>query len=151
MREDRMYEIAYGYWFNVANERAYHHLEVLLNMVQLVGGSAAALAAMQGYPALVVASGLALALCAAVALLVQPALKSEHHRQCKAQWLALRGTAASLADDELLNAVTQIQAAGPNGLGVLQDLAFNATARATGCAASVVKLSPLQRLMAAVS
>lgn len=151
MHDDRIYEISYGYWFNVANERAYHHLDVLLNLVQLVGGSAAALAALQGYPVLVVASGLALALCAALALLVQPGIKSEQHRQCKAQWVALRGSAAGLADDDLLKAVTAIQAAGPNGLGILQDPAFNATARAMGSAAAVVKLSPLQRLVAAVS
>lgn len=151
MRDDRLYEIAYGYWFNLANERAYHHLDVLLNLVQLVGGSAAALAAMQGYPAVVVASGLALALCAAVALLVQPAVKAEQHRICKAQWLTLRGTANALADADLLKAVTDIQAAGPNGLGILQDPAFNATAQAMGNSAAAVRLSPLQRLVAAVS
>ena len=151
MRDARMYEIAYGYWFNLFNERAYHHLDVLLNLVQLVGGSAAALAAMQGSPGLVVASGLALALCAALALLVQPGIKAEQHKGCKAQWLALKGKAGSLADDALLAAVTEIQAAGPNGLGVLQDVAYNATACATGCSDSVVKLSPLQRLAAAVA
>lgn len=151
MRDDRMYEIAFGYWYNVANERAYHQLDVLLNLVQLVGGSAAALAAMQGYPSMVVASGLALALCAALALLVQPAIKSEQHRACKAQWLALRGRAEHISDADLLAAVTAIQAAGPNGLGILQDLAFNATAQAMGSGNAVVKLSPLQRLIAAVS
>ena len=151
MREDRLYEIAYGYWFNMSNERAYHHLDVLLNLVQLVGGSTAALAALQNRPTLVVACGLALALCAALALLVQPSVKAEQHRVCKAQWLALRGRASDIGDDELLLAVTDIQASGPNGLGVLQDVAYNATCRAAGNEQAMVSLTSLQRFAAAVS
>lgn len=151
MREDRMYEINYGYWFNMANERAYHHLDVMLNLVQLIGGSAAALAAIQQKPALVVASGLALALCAALALLVQPGVKAEQHRACKAQWIALRGKAGTLTDDQLTVATTDIQATGPNGLGVLQDVAYNATVRASGDEHAVVKLSHWQSLVAAVA
>ena len=151
MREDRIYEISYGYWFNVANERAYHHLDVLLNLVQLVGGSAAALAALQEKPAMVVACGLALALCAALALLVQPGVKAEQHRVCKAQWIALRGKAAGLTDEQLNVTVTEIQAAGPNGLGVLQDVAYNATVRASGNAHAMVRLSYWQRLVAVLA
>jgi hypothetical protein len=151
MRDDRLYEINYGYWFNMSNERAYHNLDVLLHLVQLVGGSAAALAALKGEPALVVASGLALALCAALALLVQPGVKSEMHRACKAQWVALRGKASSLNDQQLLLEVAEIQAAGPNGLGVLQDVAYNLTVRATGDEHAVVKLSNLQRIAAAIA
>lgn len=151
MREDRIYEINFGYWFNLLNERVYHHLDVLLNLVQLVGGSAAALAAMQGQPILVVASGLALALCAALSLLVQPGVKSEQHRACKAQWVVLRGKADQLDDGQLLQAVTEIQGTGPSGLGLLMDVAYNATARASGNEGAAVKLNSLQRLLAIVS
>ncbi|MDH4449905.1 MAG: hypothetical protein QE265_04845 [Rhodoferax sp.] len=151
MREDRLYEINYGYWFNMSNERAYHHLDVLLNLVQLVGGSAAALAAFQEKPGFVIASGLALAICAAIALLVQPSVKSEQHRVCKAQWLALRGRASQMDDDQLTAAVAETQAGGPNGLGILQDIAFNATCRAAGNEHAVVELSRLQRIAAAVA
>lgn len=151
MRDDRIYEISYGYWFNMANERAYHHLDVMLNLVQLVGGSTAALAALQEKPTLVVASGLALALCAALSLLVQAGVKSEQHKACKAQWIALRGKANGLTDDQLLLAVTEIQASGPNGLGVLQDVAYNATVRSTGSEHAAVKLSPWQHIVAAMA
>lgn len=151
MREDRIFEVSYGYWFNLLNERAYHHLDVVLNLVQLVGGSAAALAAMQGKPQIVVASGLALALCAALALLVQPGVRAEQHRACKAQWAALRGRADRLDDAALHTEVAAIHASGPTGLGLLMDVAYNATVRAAGSEASAVKLSGLQRLVALVS
>ena len=151
MRDDRLYEISYGYWFNLLNERAYHHLDVLLNIVQLVGGSAAALAAMQGRPQLVVAAGLALALCAALALLVQPGVKAEQHRACKAQWATLRGKAGQLSDEALTLEVTTIQGSGPTGIGMLMDVAYNATVRASGNDAAAVKLGGLQRLLSLVS
>lgn len=149
MRDDKIYEVNYGYWFNVKNEGAYHHLDVLLNLVQLVGGSAAALAAMQDKPILVVASGLALALCAALAVLVQPGVKAEQHRATKAQWLTLRGKASGLNDEELTAAVCEIQAAGPSGLGVLCDVAYNATVQATGCEKAAVPLTAWQKFAAA--
>lgn len=151
MRDDKIYETHYGYWFNLLNERAYHHTDVLLNLVQLVGGSAAAFAALQNSPLLVVASGLALAICAAISLLIQPGVKAEQHRVCKAQWLALRGTAHQLNDNELENRVTDIQTSGPTGLGVLMDVAFNATMRATGREDARVDLGAMQKLAAILS
>lgn len=151
MREEKIYEVNYGYWFNLVNERAYHHLDVVLNLVQLVGGSAAALAALQGYPSLVVASGLALALCAALSLLVQPGTQAERHRACKAQWATLRGQAARFDDEQLDDRIADIQSSGPSGLGFMADVAYNATLRATGQDHALVKLSRLQRLAAAFS
>ncbi len=151
MRDDKIFEIHYGYWFNLKNEGAYHHFDVVLNLVQLVGGSAAALAAMQDKPTLVVASGLALAMCAALAVLVQPGVKAEQHRACKAQWAALKGKEPNLSDADLLAQVCEIQANGPIGLGVLADVAYNATVQATGSSHAAVTLTPWQRLAAAVA
>lgn len=131
MRADDLFDIEYGYWFNQANERLYHRLDVALNLVQLVGGSAAALAAMQGSPGAVVASGFALAVCAAVSLLVAPAVKAEQHRVCKAAWRGLQGRASRLTDDELHSATRDIQGSGPAGLGSLCVPAYNTTLRAT--------------------
>lgn len=151
MREDRLFEIEFGYWFNQINERVYHHLDVLLNLVQLVGGSAAALAAMQGMPSAVVAAGVALALCAALALLVQPGVKAEQHKACKAQWRILRGKERALTDDELMTAVTDIQASGPGGLGALSDVAYNATVRAMGREDANLPLSRFQKMLVLAS
>lgn len=148
MRDDPLYPIEYGYWFNTINERAYHHIDVLLNLVQLVGGSAAALAAIQEQPELVVASGLALAVCAALALLVQPGIKAEQHRASKVQWLKLKGRALTMDDPALRAAMAEIQGEGLNGLSLLVDVAYNATLRARGNEHGVVPLSWPQRLMA---
>jgi len=147
MRDDRLYEIEYGYWFNLINERVYHQLDVLLNLVQLVGGSAAALAAMQNLPGVVVAAGLALALCAALALLVQPSVKAEQHKVCKQQWRTLRGRAESMTDTELLLAVTDLQGQGPSGFDLLADPARNATVRASGQPEAQKPLTLLQRVL----
>ena len=89
---------------------------------------------------LVVASGVALAVCAALALLVQPSVKAEQHRACKAQWRLLRGQATKLVDDELLLAVTQVQASGPSGIAALADPAYNATLIAAGQHSATIPL-----------
>lgn len=131
MRTDDLFDVEFGYWFNLANERVYHRLDVALNLVQLVGGSAAALAAMQGSPRAVVASGFALAICAAISLLVSPAVKCEQHRATKAQWKALQGRAHLLSEDELRAASRDIQGSGPSGISGLTVPAYNNTLRAT--------------------
>jgi hypothetical protein len=117
---------------------------VALNLVQLVGGSAAALGAMQKSPEAVVAAGLALAMCAALSLLISPAVKAEHHRVCKAQWRTLRGQSPQLDDGALLLGVTNIQGTGPSGIGALSVPAYNATVRASGNGTAQEKLSVLQ-------
>lgn len=146
MRDDALFDVEYGYWFNQSNERLYHRVDVALNVVQLVGGSAAALAAMQNAPALVVASGMALALCAALALVVAPAVKAEQHRACKAQWRAMKSRANRMDDDELTTAVAELQGSGPSGLNALAIPAYNATLRATGLETSVRDLTVSQRI-----
>jgi hypothetical protein len=144
MRDDALFDIEYGYWFNQANERLYHHVDVALNLVQLVGGSAAALAVMQEFPKGVVIAGLSLALCAAVSLLVQPSVKSEQHRACKAQWRKLKARAPQINDADLHQAVSELQGDGPTGIGALSTPAYNATLRATGREDAVRTLGPIQ-------
>jgi hypothetical protein len=148
MRDDRLFEIEYGYWFNLANERFYRHVDVVLNLVQLVGGSTAALGAMQKSPEAVVASGLALALCAALSLLVSPGVKVEQHRICKGQWRVLRGKALTLDDTALLLAVTDIQGTGPAGIGALAVPAYNSTVLASGRGDAARDLSTWQWVVA---
>lgn len=132
MRSDDLFDLEYGYWFNLACERFYRRLDTALNLVQLVGGSAAAIAALQSQPQAVVVAGIALAVCAAVALLVQPGIKAEQHRVCKVQWRSIKGGAAGMSDDALHRAVTDLQGSGPLGLHALAVPAYNAAVRATG-------------------
>lgn len=131
MNADLTFDIHYGYWFNLACERLYRRIDVALNFVQLVGGSSAALAALNNSPSFVVAAGLALAVCAALALLVEPSVKAERHLQAKCRWLALKPRALVLPDDELAVLVAAEQASGPAGIGALAVPAFNATVCAT--------------------
>ena len=148
MREDRLFEIEYGYWFNHLNARAYRMIDLLLNLVQLLGGSAAAMAALGDRPAAVVASGFALAVCAAIGLLVQPAVKCEQHRACKAAWLKLKGRAHAMPDDDLAVSVRDIQSEGPSGLPGADMPAWNSAAAAIGRADSAADLNGWQRLLA---
>lgn len=151
MRDDALFDIEYGYWFNQANERLYHRLDVLLNLVQLVGGSAAALAVMQEMPKAVVTAGFALAICAAIALLVQPGVKAEQHRACKTQWRALKGRAPRLNDEDLHHAVSEMQGSGPTGLTALAVPAYNTTLCATGREDAVRQLNATQWIAAGLS
>lgn len=151
MRTDDLFDLEYGYWFNLSNERLYRHLDTLLNLVQLVGGSAAAIAALQKEPQAVVFAGIALAVCAAIALVVQPGIKAEQHRACKAQWRAIKGGAAGLGDDALHRAVTDLQGSGPLGLAALAVPSYNAAVRATGREDQVRPVSWVQRLTGALA
>lgn len=146
MRTDTLFDIEYGYWFNQLNESLFRRLDFLTNLIQLVGGSAAAFAALQSSPVWLVGSGMALALCAAVQLLVQPAVQAEHHRACKQQWRSIKATQADLSDAQLLQAVATLQGTGPSGSTWLAVPAFNATVRATGNVASVSRLSLMQAI-----
>ena len=132
MRDDTTFDMHYGYWFNLACERFYRHIDFILNFVQLVGGSGAALGALSGRPVLVVASGIGLAACAALSLLMQPGVKAEQHRVSKCQYLAIKEGLLKLSDAELHGAVVQAQRDGPAGIGALAVPAFNATLDALG-------------------
>lgn len=148
MRTDDLFDLEYGYWFNQSNERLYRRLDALLNLVQLVGGSAAAVAALQNDPQYVVVAGIALAVCAALALLVQPGIKAEQHRVCKAQWRSIKGNASGMTDETLHRAVTELQGSGPAGLDALAVPAYNAAVCATGREDAVRGLSWRQKLTA---
>ena len=151
MRNDDLFDLEYGYWFNLSNERFYRRLDTMLNLAQLVGGSAAALAALQKEPQAVVFAGISLAVCAAVALVVQPGIKAEQHRACKAQWRAIKGGAVTLSDDALHRAVTDLQGGGPLGLAALSVPSFNAAVCATGREDQVRPVSLVQRLTDALA
>lgn len=151
MRTDDLFDIEFGYWFNQSNENLYHHVDVATNIVQLVGGSAAALAAMQGAPAAVVASGVALAVCAALQVLVQPGVKAEQHRVCKSQWRTLKARSLTLDDAALHGAVAELQGCGPSGLATLAVPAFNATMNAIGRETETRPMSWWQSMAAKLS
>lgn len=140
MKDDLTFDVHYGYWFNLACERFYKHIDFAMNFVQLVGGSSAALGAINGSPPWVVASGLALAACAAVSLLVQPGVKAEQHQRAKCCYLDIKGRLHELDVDALAVAVAQAQRDGPAGVGALATPAFNSTLNAMGRDAGTRKL-----------
>lgn len=151
MRTDDLFDLEYGYWFNLSNERLYRRLDTLVNLVQLVGGSAAAIAALQKDPQAVVFAGIALAVCAGVSLVVQPGIKAEQHRVCKAQWRAIKGSAGGASDEALHRAVTDLQGTGPTGLDALTVPAYNAAVCATGREDQVRPVSWVQRVTGALA
>lgn len=151
MRDDLIFDTHYGYWFNLACERFYKHIDFAVNFVQLVGGSGAALAAINGSSAAVVASGVALAVCAAVSLQVQPGVKAEQHMQAKCRFLTVKAKMNSLEDEALAAEVVHAQSNGPAGIGALAVPAFNSTLCALGRDAGVKPLTALQRMASFVA
>ena len=151
MRNDLIFDTHYGYWFNLTCERFYKHIDFVINFVQLVGGSSAALAAINGAPSAVVASGLALAACAAVSLTVQPGIRAEQHLQAKCRYLDIKGRLAELSDAALNSEVVNAQRTGPSGIGALAVPAFNHTLHALGRDDGIRTLSTLERLASCVA
>lgn len=151
MRDDLIFDTHYGYWFNLACERFYKHIDFVINFFQLVGGSGAAFAAMNGSSAAVVACGVALAVCAAISLQVQPGVKAEQHTQAKCRFLAIKARMQGLSDDVLATEVVQAQSNGPAGIGALATPAFNSTLCAIGRESGLRPLTLIQRMASCVA
>jgi hypothetical protein len=124
--------IRYGYWFNASCEKAYGRLDLLLNVMQLVGGSIAVVSILKTSEALTTAMAGILAFAAAVGLLVQPSVKAERHRQAKCVFLELEGRAWHLPTDALEQQLARTRQDAPAGIALLAVPAFNATMRAIG-------------------
>lgn len=125
-------DVRYGYWFNLKCESAYGHFALVLNIIQLVGGSLAVVSITQSSPTLTAWMGSMLAIVAALSLLIGPAVKAELHRQAKNAFLDLESRAWSLATKQLQADLARVRAAAPLGLGLLAVPAYNATMRAIG-------------------
>ncbi|NQW92670.1 MAG: hypothetical protein HQ446_01290 [Polaromonas sp.] len=151
MRDDLIFDTHYGYWFNLACERYYKHIDVAVNFVQLVGGSSAAFAAVTDQSFAVVASGLALAACAAISLTVQPGIKAEQHLQAKCRYLDIKGRLLALSDEALNAEVVDAQRTGPAGIGALATPAFNSTLHAIGRTDGFRPLSRFERMASCVA
>lgn len=147
--EELVSNVRYGYWFNLLCERLYGRLDFLLNLLQLVGGSAAVLSLARDGPATMAVSGVVLVIAAAIALLVQPAVKAERHRHAKGEFLALEGVCWSLTQPQLAARLAEVRRAAPVGVDTLAMPAYNATVRAIGRAGDVQRVSWLQRVVAA--
>lgn len=149
--DDIHFDIQYGYSFNLACEQVYRRLDFLLNIVQLVGGSGAALAVISSSQAVLVWTGIALSLAAAVALLVQPALKAAGHAQAKAGFIKLLGKSADMTTQQAADAIAELRVSAPAGFGALANPAYNAAAQAMGRVDAVVSVNRFERLMQAIA
>lgn len=143
-------QVRYGYWFNHLCERLYGRIDLVLNFVQLVGGSAVAVASLQSYPRVATVAGLFLAAAAAVSLLMAPAVKAERHLRAKCGYLDLEARAWDIQFAALMNELTALRRDAPGGWDVLAVPAFNATVRAIGGTATIPE-TRLQRFARAIA
>ncbi len=150
-KEELSLDVQYGYWFNLMCERFYKHLDLGINVVQLVGGSGAAFAVMNSTPDLMAVVGVLLAASASVSLLIQPAIKAAAHERVKADYTLLMAASRSMNVDELDQAIAQIRSKSPAGPGRIANPAYNAAVQAMGREDAVVKLSFMERLFSAVT
>ena len=127
------FDVHYGYWYNTLCESFYRRVDFGCNLVQLTGGSVAAAGVIASYPWMVAVSGVALALCAALSLAMQPAVKAERHCQIKSAWLDVQAKMSSLTDAELLAIIAEKKKADL-GMLSLNLPACNATMRSLGYA-----------------
>ena len=122
---DLRFDVEYGYHFNARCEKIYMRLDFATNVVQLVGGSAAAAAALSQAPFWVTFAGVALAIAAAFAVLIQPGIKAEKHRATKALFIKLTAKDFKTDAAAIKATLADIQAEGLIGFRALQAPAFN--------------------------
>lgn len=140
------FDVHYGYWYNTLCESFYRRVDFGCNLVQLTGGSVAAAGVIASFPWLVGLSGVALALCAAFSLAMQPAVKAERHCQIKSAWLDLQASMPTMSDTELLAALAQKKKADL-GMLSLNLPASNAAMRSLGYSEGFAPLSGWQRFV----
>lgn len=145
--DDLMFDVQYGHWYNLKCERLYRHIDVLLNVIQLVGGSGAAFAVVSQSPALLAAVGVALSAAAAVSLLVQPGAKAERHARAKAGYTRLLASGLTMHPVQLAQHLADVRVDAPTGLSALQNPAFNAALRAAGYAEGFAHVTRVQRMV----
>ena len=149
-RDDIEFDVSFGYWYNFLNEKFYSRWDLVFNLVQLIGGSAAAAGVMAGSSALVAASGVALAVCAALSLAWQPGIKAERHCNAKKDFLDLKGCMLSLSDAELAKECAALQK-GEASMPSLNVPALNMTRRALGDAYDFKAMTGWQRFVMRLS
>lgn len=148
---DLMFDVHYGHWYNLKCERLYRRIDVVLNAVQLVGGSGAAFAVISESGALLATVGVFLALAAALSLLVQPATKAEAHGRAKRGYIKLMALGPKLEAETLAERLADVRVDAPTGPTALEGPAFNATLRAMGYDSGFVDMSRFQRLANALA
>ncbi len=138
------FDIQYGYWFNLKCERLYRHLDLLLNIAQLVGGSGAALSVFGGHPDWLAAVGVLLAAASVLSLLMQPSIKAGLHAAIKNQFVGLLAARKTQAIEVTEASIASIRAGAPAGIAWLEQPAYNAAVRAMGRQDALVALSRVE-------
>lgn len=152
MTDDQKYDLYYGYTFNDCCQSFYTRLDFISTFVQLVGGSGAAAGVLAGSPVLVAFSGLVLAICAAIGVTVQPAIKAYKHELAKCTFWDLRKRAlAGLDGLQLDEAIADAQGRAPMGIKTLEDPAYNRTLEMLGYESGAVPLNLCQRWFKAMA
>jgi hypothetical protein len=129
---DLHFDIQYGYWFNLKCERFYRHLDLLLNIAQLLGGSGAVLSVFGGYSDWLAAVGVLLATTSALSLLMQPAIKAGQHSAVKSQFIRLLASRKIQPAAATETTIATLRADAPAGLSLLEQPAYNAAVQAIG-------------------
>lgn len=149
--DDLMFDVQYGHWYNLKCERLYRHVDLLLNITQLVGGSGAALAVVNESPGLLALVGVALAFAAAVSLLVQPGAKAERHARAKAGYTRLLASGPAMQAAQLAERLADVRVDAPTGPAALQNPAFNAALRAAGYKEGFATVTRFESVVDAIS
>ena len=141
---DLHFDIQYGYWLNLKCERFYRHLDLLLNIAQLMGGSGAVLSVFGGHPDWLAAVGVLLAATSALSLLIQPSIKAGLHAAIKNQFVILLAARKTQAFDVTEASIASIRASAPAAISWLEQPAYNAAVQAIGRKDALVTLSRIE-------
>lgn len=152
MTDDQKFDIYYGHAYHALCQSFYGRVDFLSTFVQLVGGSAAAAGVVASAPWLVSVSGVILAVCAAISVAVQPAIKADRHLRAKCQFWAVKAEAEQGLDGSALQAkITQAQSDAPAGIMTLDLPAYNRALHMLGYDKGFQDLGPIQSLLSRIS
>lgn len=148
MTDDQKFDIYYGYAYNDLCQSLYARLDFVTTFIQLVGGSAAAAGVLTSAAWLVGTSGVVLAICAAIGVTVQPAIKADRHQRAKCHFWDIKAQAADqLEGYELDAAITRGQSDAPMGIKTLELPAYNRTLHMLGYQSGFEKLRTMETLL----
>lgn len=152
MTDDQKFDIYYGQAYHELCQSFYGRMDFVSTFVQLVGGSAAAAGVVASAPWLVSLSGVILAVCAAVSVAVQPAIKADRHQRAKCQFWAVKADAEQGLDGPALQVkITQAQADAPMGIKTLDTPAYNRALHMLDYEKGFQELGPFQSLLSRIS
>lgn len=151
-RYERWLDVRYGSHYNRLHARLYGHIATAINLIQIVAGSAAFVAAIQDWRALALAAGLVVAVVGAISAVVDPSGRAARFDVHARRYGALDAVADTLPVPDLEQRLSLLQIdVQPGEVAALEQPAYNRNVIENGRPDAVVRVSRWERAVEALA